>query len=109
MICLEPASDFYDYEAKYLREDTQYIVNPQLDYEVERRCIDQALIAYQSIGMTGWGRVDFMLDVNDEAWFIEVNGVPGMTSHSLVPMAARAKGLSFSETCLAILGSAMHE
>jgi len=109
LICLEPASDFYDYEAKYLREDTQYIVNPQLDPEVERRCIDRALIAYQSIGMAGWGRVDFMLDMNNEAWFIEVNGVPGMTSHSLVPMAARAKGLNFSETCLAILGSAMHE
>jgi len=109
LICLEPASDFYDYEAKYLREDTQYIVNPQLDDAVKSQCIDRALIAYQSIGMTGWGRVDFMLDMNNEAWFIEVNGVPGMTSHSLVPMAARAKGLNFSETCLAILGSSMHD
>ena len=109
LIGLEPTSDFYDYEAKYLREDTQYIVNPQLGDLVERQCIDSALTAYRSIGMSGWGRVDFMLDMNDEAWFIEVNGVPGMTSHSLVPMAARAIGLNFSETCMAILGGSMHD
>jgi len=109
LIRLQPATDFYDYEAKYLREDTQYIVNPQLDDMVKRQCVDRASIAYKAIGMAGWGRVDFMLDEDDEAWFIEVNGVPGMTSHSLVPMAAKAEGLSFSETCMAILGSSMYD
>jgi D-alanine-D-alanine ligase len=109
MICLEPAADFYDYEAKYLREDTQYIVDPQLDEVVRKRCMDGSVIAYKSIGMTGWGRVDFMVDKNHEAWFIEVNSIPGMTSHSLVPMAAEAAGLNFSETCLAILEGSIHD
>jgi len=58
--------------------------------------------------MSGWGRVDFIVDENNEIWFIEVNSVPGMTSHSLVPMAAQAAGFDFNSTCLAILESSLH-
>ena len=108
LIGLKPASDFYDYEAKYMRDDTRYLVNPELPDEVRMRCITAAKKAYQSIGMRGWGRVDFIIDADGAAWFIEVNSVPGMTSHSLVPMAASAIGLDFSETCMAILGNAAH-
>jgi len=108
LICLEPATDFYDYDAKYLRDDTRYIVDPPLEETLKRQFASSSVLAYQSIGMSGWGRVDFMVDENNEAWFIEVNSVPGMTGHSLVPMSAQAAGLDFGSTCLAILESSLH-
>ncbi|MCW8964633.1 MAG: D-alanine--D-alanine ligase [Gammaproteobacteria bacterium] len=108
LICLEPTTDFYDYDAKYLRDDTRYIVDPPLDKALTRQCVSSAVLAYESLGMNGWGRVDFIIDENDEVWFIEVNSVPGMTSHSLVPMSAQAAGLDFNSTCLAILESSLH-
>ena len=103
IIELQPAADFYDYEAKYTRDDTKYIVDPDISDELRKKCISQSELAYRAIGMSGWGRVDFIIDENDEIWFIEVNSVPGMTSHSLVPMSARAAGFDFSATCMAIL------
>jgi len=108
LICLEPTTDFYDYDAKYLRDDTRYIVDPPLDKALTRQCVSSAVLAYESLGMSGWGRVDFIVDENNEIWFIEVNSVPGMTSHSLVPMAAQAAGFDFNSTCLAILESSLH-
>lgn len=101
LICLEPETEFYDYEAKYLRDDTRYIVDPDLGNKAEY--IHLATSAYVALGLSGWGRVDFMIDVTGKAWFIEANSVPGMTSHSLVPKAAAAVGLDFSAVCLSIL------
>lgn len=103
LICLEPVGDFYDYEAKYIRDDTGYIVNPDLDADRERVYRRQAEKACSILGLSGWGRVDFMVDREGEAWFIEANSVPGMTSHSLVPKSAAALGMSFSDVCLSIL------
>ena len=108
LIRLEPAGDFYDYEAKYLSDDTGYVIAPELPEPVEVHCIEMAKKAHQAIGMRGWGRVDFIIDAQEVPWFIEINSVPGMTSHSLVPMAASAIGLDFSETCMAILRNASH-
>ena len=108
LIKLEPASDFYDYEAKYLRDDTGYTVAPELPESIEELCIETAKKAYQAVGMRGWGRVDFIIDEQGVPWFIELNSVPGMTSHSLVPMAASSVGLNFSETCVAILRNATY-
>lgn len=109
LIRLEPTTDFYDYEAKYLRDDTQYIVDPELNADLRNECIEQAMLAYKAIGMSGWGRVDFMVDDAGKVWFIELNSVPGMTGHSLVPMACAHNGLDFSETCTAILRSSVYE
>lgn len=103
IIELQPAADFYDYEAKYFRDDTQYIVDPDMSDDLKSECISQSELAYKTIGMSGWGRVDFIVDENDQIWFIEVNSVPGMTNHSLVPMSARAAGFDFSAACMAIL------
>ena len=109
IIRLEPATDFYDYEAKYLRDDTSYIIDPPLESSLKKQCIASSVLAYKSIAMSGWGRVDFIIDKDDEVWFIEVNSVPGMTSHSLVPMSAGATGLSFSDTCVEILRGSIYE
>ncbi len=105
LICLEPKTEFYDYEAKYLRDDTDYIVDPKLNESRRRRYMEQARAAYAILGLSGWGRVDFMVDKQGNAWFIEVNSVPGMTDHSLIPKAAAAIGLDFPGVCLAILES----
>lgn len=105
LICIEPKTEFYNYEAKYLRDDTGYIVDPKLA-ESHRRCyMKQARIACEILSLSGWGRIDFMVDKKGNAWFIEVNSVPGMTIHSLLPKAASAEGLDFSDACLAILES----
>lgn len=102
-ISLEPETEFYDYEAKYLRDDTRYIVNPELSEDRKSQYLELAKKAYASLGLSGWGRIDFMVDENGDAWMIEANSVPGMTSHSLVPKAAADVGLDFSDVCLAIL------
>lgn len=108
LVRLEPATGFYDYDAKYTRDDTRYIVNPSLDKTLVSRYATDAILAYKALGMSGWGRVDFIVDEENEAWFIETNSVPGMTSHSLLPMSAQAIGLDFSSVCLAILESSLH-
>ncbi|QGT79046.1 D-alanine--D-alanine ligase [Guyparkeria halophila] len=94
---------FYDYQAKYEAEDTGYRIPCGLADEEEGRLAAAARRAFALIGARGWGRVDFMRDAEGRHWLIEVNTVPGMTSHSLVPMAARAVGMGFPELCLAIL------
>jgi D-alanine-D-alanine ligase len=103
VIKIEPASEFYDYEAKYLRDDTRYLCPCGLAPEQEKRIQEQARKAYAVIGGNGWGRVDFLMDEAGNPYFLEVNTAPGMTDHSLVPMAARAAGMSFEELVVKIL------
>ncbi|TNF92310.1 MAG: D-alanine--D-alanine ligase [Gammaproteobacteria bacterium] len=108
LIQLLPANGFYDFEAKYERDDTQYIVSPELKEDVVIRVKQNALLALQVVGIKGWGRVDFMIDENGDEWFIEVNSVPGLTSHSLVPKAAASVGVNFDQVCIRILETADH-
>jgi D-alanine-D-alanine ligase len=105
LIRLEPAKDkaFYDFEAKYLRNDTQYHCPAGLPDDKEKALRQLALDAFRLIGGRGWGRVDVMMDSLGNPYLLEVNTSPGMTDHSLVPMAARAAGLDFDALCLAIL------
>ena len=94
---------FYDYQAKYEADDTGYRIPCGLSADEEARMAETARAAFRLIGARGWGRVDFMRDADGRHWLIEVNTVPGMTSHSLVPMAARAVGIDFPGLCRAIL------
>lgn len=94
---------FYDYEAKYLSDETQYFCPSGLSDELEQQLATLALQAYQALGCSGWGRVDVMQDSDGNFYLLEVNTSPGMTSHSLVPMAARQYGLSFSQLVARIL------
>lgn len=101
-IRLETDNQFYDYEAKYVSNDTRYICPCGLEPEDEQRMQQIARDAFVSLGCSGWGRADFMQQ-GKEFYLLEVNTVPGMTSHSLVPMAAKAAGLNFDELVLEIL------
>jgi D-alanine-D-alanine ligase len=105
LIRLAPAKDkaFYDFEAKYLRDDTEYHCPAGLADTQEMALRQLALEAFRLIDGRGWGRVDLMLDSIGNPYLLEVNTAPGMTDHSLVPMAARAAGLDFDALCLAIL------
>jgi D-alanine-D-alanine ligase len=105
MIRLETDRKFYDYVAKYESNDTRYICPCGLDEPVEKALGSIMLNAFEAIGASGWGRVDFMLDANQQPWLIEANTVPGMTSHSLVPMAAKQAGIEFNQLVIEILGS----
>ena len=107
IIKLETKRDFYDYQAKYIDDDTQYLCPCGLDAEVEQTLGDLALQACCLLGVSGWARVDVLIDKQGQLWIIEVNTVPGMTSHSLVPMSARQAGLSFAELVLQILASSL--
>lgn len=89
--------DFYNYESKYLSSTTQYLCPCGLTENQESQLKEIALKAFQTIGATGWGRVDFILDKNNSPYLLEINTVPGMTSHSLVPMAAKAAGITFKQ------------
>ncbi|MBA5236221.1 MULTISPECIES: D-alanine--D-alanine ligase [Pectobacterium] len=102
-IRIQPAGTFYDYEAKYLSDDTQYFCPSGLSDEKEQELAGLAMAAYRAVGCSGWGRVDFMLDSDGAFYLLEVNTSPGMTSHSLVPMAARQRGLTFSQLVVKIL------
>ena len=106
LIRLETPRDFYDYEAKYLADDTRYILPCGLPEARERAVRAQCLRAFDTLGCRGWGRVDLMLDRAGDPHFLEVNTSPGMTDHSLVPMAARHAGISFEALCVRILESA---
>ena len=105
VIRLEPPKDvaFYDYEAKYKRNDTQYGIPSGLSDADEKHLKELALRAFQVVGASGWGRIDAMRDEQGNFWLLEVNTVPGMTDHSLVPKAAQAIGLNFDQLCLTIL------
>jgi D-alanine-D-alanine ligase len=106
LIRLETPRDFYDYEAKYLADDTRYILPCGLPEAREQAVRAQCLRAFDTLGCRGWGRVDLMLDRAGDPYFLEVNTSPGMTDHSLVPMAARHAGISFEALCVRILESA---
>ncbi|HMH19489.1 MAG TPA: D-alanine--D-alanine ligase [Burkholderiales bacterium] len=103
LIKLETPREFYDYAAKYDAKDTRYIIPCGLPPDSERIIQDEALRAFGALGCSGWGRVDLMLDLSGKPYFLEVNTSPGMTDHSLVPMAARHAGVSFEDLCLRIL------
>ncbi len=105
VIRLEPPQDvaFYDYEAKYNRNDVQYGIPCGLTEAEEQQLKALSLRAFQPVGASGWGRIDPMQDEQGNFWLLEVNTVPGMTSHSLVPKAAAAVGYSFDDLCVAIL------
>ncbi len=103
VIRIVPANEFYDYDAKYLRDDTQYLCPCGLSPEVERRIRADALRAFHVLGGQGWGRVDFLMDEDGQHYFLEANTSPGMTDHSLVPMGAKAAGIEFDQLVLRIL------
>ena len=107
MIRLETPREFYDYEAKYLADTTQYHCPCGLDADVENELGKLAFAAFKALDASGWGRVDFMLDTEGNPWLIEVNTIPGMTSHSLVPMSAKQAGMSFDELTLKILAASL--
>ncbi|PLC55436.1 D-alanine--D-alanine ligase [Pollutimonas nitritireducens] len=96
----------YDYEHKYVSNDTQYICPAVLDDALTESILRIAEQAYVALSCEGWGRADFMLDAAGKPWLLEMNTSPGMTSHSLVPMAAKAAGMSYAELCVAILSTA---
>ncbi|UPQ81960.1 D-alanine--D-alanine ligase [Pseudomonas knackmussii] len=98
---------FYDYDAKYLANDTQYRIPCGLDSAKEQELKELSARACDAVGIKGWARVDVMQDSAGAFWLLEVNTVPGMTDHSLVPMAARAAGLDFQQLVLAILDASM--
>jgi D-alanine-D-alanine ligase len=106
-IKLETDHSFYDFDAKYVAEDTRYLCPCGLSPEKERELQSLSLNAFNAVGCRGWGRVDVMADKQDNFYLLEVNTAPGMTSHSLVPMAAKAIGLSFAELVVAILNASL--
>ncbi|MDY0050156.1 MAG: D-alanine--D-alanine ligase [Halothiobacillaceae bacterium] len=106
-IRLETPHDFYDFEAKYLADDTRYLCPSGLSKAQEQSVQALALQAFAAVGASGWGRVDLMLDEAGEPWLLEVNTVPGMTDHSLVPMAARVAGIDFGALVLRILAGTL--
>jgi D-alanine-D-alanine ligase len=103
LIRIETDREFYDYEAKYILDSTRYLCPCGLPAEQERVIQTLARRAFDALGCSGWGRVDFMLDKAGNAYALEVNTVPGMTDHSLVPKAAKQAGLNFDELVLRIL------
>ena len=103
LVRIQPAVELYDYQAKYFSDATKYFCPSGLPAARAQAIQEQALKAYRIIGCQGWGRVDVMLDKRDRPYFLEVNTSPGMTGHSLVPMAAKQAGISFDELCLRIL------
>lgn len=109
LIRLETPNSFYDYEAKYEADTTRYLIPCGLEADREAGLQDDALQAFRAVGAGGWGRVDFMLDKSGKPWFIEVNTVPGLTDHSLVPMAAQAAGTDFSELACRILDTSLDQ
>jgi D-alanine-D-alanine ligase len=98
---------FYDYQAKYLANDTRYHCPAPLNLKTTERIQQLARDTFQLLDCHGWGRVDFMVDAAGAPYVLEVNTVPGMTDHSLVPMAARAAGLDFDELVMRILTLSM--
>lgn len=104
---LKTDHDFYDYDAKYIDNSTQYLCPTSLISEQSEQLKDISLHAFDEIGCSGWGRADFMQDRKGNFYLLELNTVPGMTDHSLVPMAAKAIGLTFDELVLEILSQAI--
>ena len=107
VIELRSPNAFYDYQAKYFSDDTRYLCPCDLDAAATARIQQLALAAYQTLDCRGWGRVDVMQDQSGKFWLLEVNTAPGMTSHSLVPMAAAAAGIGFDELVMRILHTSL--
>lgn len=107
LIRLETPREFYDYQAKYLDNLTRYHCPCGLSSQLEQNLQELAMQAFTALGAEGWGRVDLMLDTSQRPWLIEANTIPGMTDHSLVPMAAKAAGIDFDELVLRILCTSM--
>ncbi len=103
VIKLKSQGEFYDFHAKYISDETVYQCPSGLDAEIEIELQEVALKAFDALSCQGWGRVDFMVDHDGKAWLIENNTLPGMTDHSLVPMAAAASGMSFGDLVYEIL------
>ncbi|HUN68125.1 MAG TPA: D-alanine--D-alanine ligase [Burkholderiales bacterium] len=106
LIRIEAPQGNYDYQNKYFTDDTKYLCPCGLPPQKEEALKQLALKAFKVLGCTGWGRVDLMLDASGDPWLLEVNTSPGMTGHSLVPMAARAVGISYEDLCVRILEDA---
>ncbi|KAF0164015.1 MAG: d-alanine/d-alanine ligase [Rhodocyclaceae bacterium] len=106
VIRIVPTTEFYDYDAKYLRDDTEYRIPSGLGEAREAEMRDLALRAFAVLGGRGWGRMDLMLDAAGRIYCLEANTSPGMTDHSLVPMAARAAGIPFAQLVLKLLAEA---
>jgi D-alanine-D-alanine ligase len=106
-IRIETPRSFYDYEAKYLRDDTRYFCPSGLAAHAEQQLAKLALTSIDACGAEGWGRVDFMMDGSGRPLLLEINTVPGMTDHSLVPMAARAAGIDFDELVWRVLETSL--
>jgi D-alanine-D-alanine ligase len=106
LIRIEASQGNYDYQSKYFSDDTRYLCPCGLPAEKEAALKALSLEAFRLLGCSGWGRVDLMLDAAGDPWLLEVNTAPGMTGHSLVPIAARAVGISYEELCVKILEGA---
>ena len=106
-IRIETPQAFYDYQAKYFRNDTRYFCPSGLASEAEKHLAALAAAAFSAAGAEGWGRVDFMMDKTGRPQLLEINTVPGMTDHSLVPMAARASGIDFDELVWRVLETSL--
>jgi D-alanine-D-alanine ligase len=102
-IRIETPKTFYDYEAKYFRDDTRYFCPSGLSTPAEQHLANLALAAFEAAGAEGWGRADFMMDAAGRPLLLEINTIPGMTGHSLVPMAARSIGIDFDELVWRVL------
>lgn len=109
VIKIVPAGEFYDYHAKYVADDTQYLIPCGLPADKEAELKRVARRAFDVLGCTDWGRADFMLDADGNAYFLEVNTAPGMTDHSLPPKAARAVGISYSELVVKVLSLTLND
>ncbi|WP_257249170.1 D-alanine--D-alanine ligase [Burkholderia cepacia] len=109
LIKIVPAGEFYDYHAKYVADDTQYLIPCGLPADKEAELKRVARRAFDVLGCTDWGRADFMLDADGNAYFLEVNTAPGMTDHSLPPKAARAVGISYSELVVKVLSLTLND
>ncbi len=106
LVRIEAPQGNYDYHNKYFGNETKYHCPSGLPADLEKQIQQQALAAFRVIGCQGWGRLDVMLDADNRPWFLEVNTIPGMTDHSLVPMAARARGVVFDDLVVRILETA---
>lgn len=106
-IKIVPASGLYDYDAKYISEETQFICPSDLSVEDELQIQQLSLRAYKILGGSAWGRLDMVRDKDGKFWLLEANTIPGLTSHSLVPKAAKAVGMSYADLVLAILDTSL--
>ncbi len=103
VIKLKTPNDFYDFDAKYEANTTEYICPAGLSEDVEKECQNIAMAAFKALRMHGWGRIDLMRDTHGQFYLLETNSIPGMTDHSLVPMAAKHAGLDFEQLAIEIL------